>query len=165
MRKRTLVGVLSAGIICLGLAANGSQSPPHNELITTKNSTTSHAAVESATTSAPATKAKPVCDGTTVTTNCTVDGVSYATYVYHAAVPEKSHQVTTTTYDKKTTGYCTLCNDGTYSPSCATGRGACSWHGGVAQWNAPVYSSVPVTSTNTVVDAPAQAAYYDKVAN
>ncbi|WP_419699460.1 hypothetical protein [Mucilaginibacter sp. NFX135] len=33
--------------------------------------------------------------------------------------------------------YETLCADG--SSSSATGRGACSWHGGVAEWNHPVY--------------------------
>lgn len=40
---------------------------------------------------------------------------------------------------KKIVGHCTLCCDGSYSPSCATGRGACSWHGGVCEWNAPIY--------------------------
>lgn len=38
-------------------------------------------------------------------------------------------------------GYRTLCRDGEYSPSNAKGRGACSHHGGVADWNAPVYST------------------------
>jgi len=33
--------------------------------------------------------------------------------------------------------YITLCCDGTTSN--ATGRGACSWHGGVCEWNHPVY--------------------------
>ena len=33
--------------------------------------------------------------------------------------------------------YVTRCSDGTTSS--ATGRGACSWHGGVANWNDPVY--------------------------
>lgn len=33
----------------------------------------------------------------------------------------------------------TLCNDG--STSGATGRGVCSWHGGVAEWNHPVYET------------------------
>lgn len=37
--------------------------------------------------------------------------------------------------------YRTLCNDGEYSPSNAKGRGACSHHGGVANWNAPVYDT------------------------
>jgi hypothetical protein len=36
-------------------------------------------------------------------------------------------------------GHCTLCNDG--STSDATGRGACSWHGGVADWNHPIYET------------------------
>ena len=38
---------------------------------------------------------------------------------------------------KRITGYITLCNDGTTSG--ATGRGACSWHGGVSEWNHPIY--------------------------
>jgi hypothetical protein len=42
-------------------------------------------------------------------------------------------------------GHCTLCNDGTYSPSCAVGRGACSWHDGVAVYNAPQYRTIPGT--------------------
>ena len=107
--------------------------------------------------------ADPVCDGTTVTSNCVVDGVRYINYTYHPAVPEKSHVETVTDSRKQVVGYCTLCNDYTYSPSCATGRGACSYHGGVKEWNAPQYSSVPVTSSKTVVDAPAVAEYYDKV--
>lgn len=40
---------------------------------------------------------------------------------------------------KHITGYCTLCADGTISY--ATGRGACSWHGGVAEWNHPMYET------------------------
>lgn len=48
---------------------------------------------------------------------------------YQAAVPDKREVVS----------YCTLCNDGTFSPSCAVGRGACSWHGGVAQYNVAQY--------------------------
>jgi len=34
-------------------------------------------------------------------------------------------------------GHTTLCCDG--STSDATGRGACSWHGGVCDWNHPIY--------------------------
>jgi len=40
---------------------------------------------------------------------------------------------------KHIVGYCTLCADG--STSSATGRGACSWHGGVAEWNHPIYET------------------------
>jgi hypothetical protein len=50
------------------------------------------------------------------------------------------------TPDKKViAGYCTLCGDGTFSPSCAVGRGACSWHSGVAEYNAPEYRIIPGT--------------------
>lgn len=112
---------------------------------------------------ADAIKALPVCDGMKVTSKCKADGGVYKVYVYHPAIAAKTHQETVTTYKEKVTGYCTLCADGTYSPSCATGRGACSWHGGVAQWNAPIKSSVPVYDTKQVVDEPAKEAYYDKV--
>lgn len=108
-------------------------------------------------------KSKPICDGVSIQSNCEVDGVSYKTYIYHPAVPEKSHIETITTYRQQITGYCTLCNDGTYSPSCATGRGACSYHGGVAVWNAPVYSNVPEYNTKTVIDVPAKNEYYEKL--
>lgn len=106
----------------------------------------------------------PVCDGTTITLDCEFEGVVYSKFIYHAAVAEISHIETITTYEKEVYGYCTLCNDGTYSPSCATGRGACSWHGGVAQWNAPRYRTVPVYTEKKVIDAPAKDAYYEKVA-
>jgi hypothetical protein len=112
---------------------------------------------------AAAIEAMPVCDGVKVTASCKVDGGFYKTYVYHPAVAAKTHQETETTYKEQVTDYCTLCVDGTYSPSCATGRGACSHHGGVAQWNAPRTSKVPVYGTKLVVDVPAKDAYYDKI--
>jgi len=112
---------------------------------------------------AAAIEAMPVCDGVKVTASCKVDGGFYKTYTYHPAVVAKTHQETETTYKEQVTGYCTLCVDGTYSPSCATGRGACSHHGGVAQWNAPRTSRVPVYGTKLVVDVPAKEAYYDKI--
>lgn len=52
-------------------------------------------------------------------------------------------------------GYCTLCNDGTFSPSCAVGRGACSYHSGVDAYNVPSYSTVYGTAPT-----PAQPAVY-----
>lgn len=108
-------------------------------------------------------KIAPICDGKTITSNCEIDSVSYSTYIYHPAIAEKSHTETVTTYKEVFIGYCTLCNDGTYSPSCATGRGACSYHGGVAEWNAARYSTKPEYSTKTVIDTPAKEAYYEKV--
>jgi len=112
---------------------------------------------------AAAIAAMPICNGTSIKAKCKADGAVYEAYVYHAAVIAKTHQQTETTYKEEITGYCTLCTDGTYSPTCATGRGACSWHGGVAQWSAPIKSRVPVYSTKLVVDVPAKEAYYDKV--
>jgi hypothetical protein len=46
---------------------------------------------------------------------------------------------------KEVVGYCTLCNDGTFSPSCAVGRGACSWHGGVSAYNVARYRTIQGT--------------------
>lgn len=56
---------------------------------------------------------------------------------------------------KKVVGYCTLCNDGTFSPSCAVGRGACSYHSGVNAYNVPEYSTIPGAP-----EVPAQPAVY-----
>ena len=153
MNKRAVIGVVSAIVILLGMSSNNQSTnfdtvSPSNTLPTTEI-----IPIET----------KPTCDGTIVTSSCVLDEVNYKTYIYHAAVPEKTHTKTVITYDKQITGYCTLCSDGTYSPSCATGRGACSHHGGVAQWNSPVYRNVPIYNTETVIDAPAQSAYYDKV--
>lgn len=156
MKKRTLIGSIIAGVILLGAigsTSNQFQSSSSNT-IPSLNTKSSSKSVE---------KITPACDGTIVTKNCEIEGVSYSTYIYHPAEVEKSHEETVTTYEQKLSDYCTLCNDGTYSPSCATGRGACSHHGGVAQWNAPRYSNVPVYSTKKVIDSPAKEAYYEKV--
>lgn len=114
---------------------------------------------------AAAIAAMPTCDGKIVQKDCKLSGKYYSIYIYHPAVPAQTHKETTTTYREVVVGYCTLCVDGTYSPSCATGSGACSWHGGVAQWNAPRYAEVPIESTKTVIDEPAKAAYYEKELN
>jgi len=64
---------------------------------------------------------------------------------YEPAVPDK----------KIVIGYCTLCSDGTWSPSCAIGSGACSWHGGVAAYNVAQYRTIYGTP-----EVPAQPAVY-----
>lgn len=61
---------------------------------------------------------------------------------------------------KKVVGYCTACNDGTWSPSCAVGRGACSWHGGVAAYNVAQYSTI--YGTPAVEARPAVYSYSSK---
>ena len=158
MKKRDVIGLISAAVLVLAvLGIAGSQTP-------TSTLNAAQPINVGATATSNIKKAPPACDGTTVTTNCAIEGVSYTSYVYHPAVAEVSHNETNTTYHDEVTGYCTLCNDGTYSPTCATGSGTCSHHHGVAQWNAPRYSSVPETTTTTIVDTPAQEAYYDKVA-
>lgn len=161
MNKRAILGLTTTVFLLIAIAGSNNHSAQPNTSPKPESGNTQDTA---STNTQPAAETKPICDGTAVTANCTVDGVTYTTYIYHPAVPEKSHVQTNTTYQKKLTGYCTLCNDGTYSPSCATGRGACSWHSGVQEWNAPMYSTSPVTTAETVIDAPAQDAYYDKVA-
>ena len=105
----------------------------------------------------------PTCDGTSVTSDCEVNGVIYEVYKYYPAEEEKYHFETITTYEKKITGYCTLCKDGTFSPTCATGRGACSHHGGVAKYNAPIYSEIPKTEQKKIVDKEATPERWEKI--
>jgi len=102
----------------------------------------------------------PTCDGTTITTNCQVDGIVYSKYIYHPAIPESSHVEIVTTYENQIVDYKTQCNDGTWSPSNAKGKGACSHHGGVYDFYAPVYRSVRVDTEHTVID-PAVDAWYE----
>jgi hypothetical protein len=154
MNKRTFIGLASAGVVLFGIIGATSSSQPGESSLPKHGTVSQSPSIEKQS----ASNAKLLCDGTTVTTNCEVDGVSYSTYVYHPAIAEKSHIEQVTTYQKQVTGYCTLCNDDTYSPTCATGSGACSHHGGVEEWNAPRYATVPVHSTKTVIDAPAQSA-------
>ena len=148
-----LVAILALGIISFG--NNHTQPSNLNSIQPASTSSVSESKAE---------KVIPTCNGTTVTASCVEGGISYISYVYHPAVAEVSHTESVTTYQKEVSGYCTLCSDGTYSPSCATGRGACSHHGGVAQWNAPRYRSVPLNTNKTVVDSTAKEAYYEKVA-
>ncbi len=56
---------------------------------------------------------------------------------------------------KEIVGSCTLCNDGTFSPSCAVGRGACSYHAGVAAYDVAEYRTIAGTP-----EVPAQPAVY-----
>lgn len=103
------------------------------------------------------------CDGINVTKDCVYEGVMYSKYIYYPAKEEKSHIEKTTTYTQEISGYCTKCNDGTYSPSCAVGRGACSHHGGVAQYNAPIYKSVAHTNETKIIDEPVTEERYEKI--
>jgi len=156
MKKRTVIGAITAGVLLVGAIGSGYDKQPSSLDNTSGTQNTS-------VTTEPTEKVKPTCDGTTVTSDCSLKGKDYKTYIYYPAVKKKTHVETVTSYKKEVTGYCTLCNDGTYSPSCATGRGACSWHGGVAEWNAPRYSNVPVYKKKTIVDSPAKKAYYEKI--
>jgi len=156
MKRYIIAGITLVGLVLLGALAGGDR--PSNV-----NDTAPYATSSNNTPVEKIEKTTPTCDGTVITTDCRIDGVDYITYIHHPAIEEVSHTETTTTYRQEVASYCTLCNDGTYSPSCATGRGACSHHGGVAQWNAPRYRSVPEYSTKIIVDTPAQEAYYEKV--
>lgn len=103
------------------------------------------------------------CDGINVTKNCEFDGVVYEKYIFHPAKEEKFHYETKTTSERKIIGYCTLCNDGTRSPSCSTGRGTCSYHGGVAEWNAPIYEDVEKVENIKIVDSEYTKEWYEKI--
>ena len=107
----------------------------------------------------------PTCDGTTITTDCQVDGIVYSKFIYHPAIPESSHIEIVTTYENQIVDYQTLCNDGTWSPSNAKGKGACSHHGGVADYYAPVYRNVQVNTEQTVIDPGVDAWYETEIKN
>ena len=149
-----------------------------------------------------------ICDGIEVKESCQdKEGVKYSKYVFHEAVdrvtkivhhpgePAATHEVyhepvygtrqardcIRVTITNKN-GQCALsqCRDGEYSGS--TGRGTCSYHGGVARRGGPWYvyheESYLISEgwTETVIDkpavsawdetvevAPAKEAYYEKV--
>jgi hypothetical protein len=150
----------------------------------------------------------PICDGIKVIEACKDDsGAKYDRYFYHEATPETTKEVYHPAVPAKThtvyhpaeigtrqvrdcvrtsisykNGTCALsqCRDGSYSGS--TGRGTCSYHGGVARSGGPWYTYTTETYTiregwteviidtpakeawtETVVDAPAREAYMEKV--
>ena len=104
-----------------------------------------------------------ICDGINIVNDCEFDGIMYSIYKYYEAVPEQSHIETITTYTKEIVGYCTLCRDGSWSPTCATGRGACSHHGGVAEYNSPIYSDVPHYEQKKIIDVEYRPERWEKV--
>ncbi|GAB3753082.1 hypothetical protein GCM10028817_18320 [Spirosoma pomorum] len=59
------------------------------------------------------------------------DGYVPATKLYNQLNPEL----------RRILYYQTVCCDGSDSPSNAKGRGACSHHGGVCDWNKPIYQT------------------------
>ncbi len=101
------------------------------------------------------------CDGITIIEDCEVDGKEYILYKFHNAVEEVSHIETKTTTTQEIIGYCTLCKDGTFSPSCAVGRGACSHHGGVKAYDSPRYKEVTNTEEVKIIDSPAIDEYWE----
>lgn len=140
-------------------------------------------------------KWKRICDGTTITGQCQdEEDIRYSKYLFHPPEPEVTREVfhpaepavTHTVYHpaeygtrrvpvcvKTTIGYkngtCALsqCRDGEYSGS--TGRGTCSYHGGVARRGGPWYEYVEERYliseawTETVVDVPAKEAWTETV--
>lgn len=102
-----------------------------------------------------------ICDGINIIEDCELNGKKYVLYKYHPPVEEVSHIEKVKKYKTVIVGYCTLCRDGTYSPTCATGRGACSHHGGVAQWSAPIYNQVEYYEEVKVIDVPASKERYE----
>lgn len=104
----------------------------------------------------------PICDGISVTSDCEINNVLYKKYKYHPAIKEVFHyEKKIAGYKKVVVGYCTMCNDGTRSPSCSTGRGTCSHHGGVSEWNAPIYKEEPYYEQVKVIDIYAKDEWYE----
>ncbi|MBC7565165.1 hypothetical protein H7100_02990 [Candidatus Saccharibacteria bacterium] len=82
--------------------------------------------------------ATPSCDDVesgfceSITNNFTEKVLAKSAVSYKAAIPDR----------QEVASYCTVCRDGTFSPSCAVGRGACSHHSGVASYNVPQYRTI-----------------------
>lgn len=151
MSKKKVIGIL-AGVFSFGLIVSLFSGETTKTELESRNSTMKEAEIKVKT-----------CDGIDITSECEYDGVMYSLYKYYPAEEEQYHLETVTTYTEEIVRYCTLCNDGTYSPTCATGKGACSHHGGVAQWNAPVYRKVANHEQVKVVDKEAVEERYEKI--
>lgn len=137
-----------------------------------------------------------ICDGVKIITACEDDnGTKYETYIYHEATAETTREVNHPAEPAKThtinhpaetatrqvqgaciqtsisykNGTCALsqCRDGSYSGS--TGRGTCSYHGGVARSGGPWYTYTTETYvvkeawTETIVDVPAKEAWVETI--
>lgn len=138
----------------------------------------------------------PACDGIEVVEACRgEDGSEYAKYLHHDAVPEKTRDINHPYTPAKTrtvihpavtgtrqvrgdcvrtsisykSGTCALsqCRDGSFSGS--TGRGTCSYHGGVARSGGPWYTyytetyTITPAWTETIVEVPAIEAWTETV--
>ena len=121
----------------------------------------------------------PTCNGTSISHSCQIDGVNYATYIYHPESAAVTHVVhhpavthTVTTYVQANEGKyagsqaTAKCADGSYNGADPYYSWTCNYHGGVAAIG-PFSNTQTITDQaaydETVTDAPAQAAYYDKV--
>lgn len=136
-----------------------------------------------------------ICDGTTITEQCQdEEGIRYSKFLFHEAEAEKTKEVIHPAEPEKThvvhhpaeygtrqvkvcikttigykNGTCalSLCRDGEYSGS--TGRGTCSYHGGVARKGGPWYEYITETYLiraawdETVVDVPAKEAWTETI--
>ena len=136
-----------------------------------------------------------ICDGTSIVDTCQdEEGNRYSKYIYHEAVSEQTKEVYHPAEPAKThvvhhpaeygarlvpvciktdisykNGSCALsqCRDGSYSGS--TGRGTCSYHGGVARSGGPWYEYVEEQYLiseawdETVIDVPAKDAWTETV--
>lgn len=136
-----------------------------------------------------------ICDGTTITEKCQdEEGNRYSKYIHHGAEPEVTRQVDHPAEPAKThvvhhpaeygtrsvvtciktsisykNGTCALsqCRDGSYSGS--SGRGTCSYHGGVARSGGPWYEYVEEQYLisqawdETIIDTPAKDAWTETI--
>lgn len=135
-----------------------------------------------------------ICDGTTVTANCKdQDGKEYSKYIFHEAQDKKTHiehhEATPEVYHivhhepeygtrevqdcvrtnisyKNGTCAQSKCADGSYSGS--SGRGTCSYHGGVVArgpWYTTRTESYVIRGAwdEKIVDKPAKEAYDEEV--
>ena len=173
MRKRFLIGIIASVVALVGIGVG---------------TFTVHNIEEER-------KWQRICDGISVIEQCSdEEGNRYSKYVYHEAEPEVTKEVVHPAVPAKThvvnhpaeygtrqvpvciktsisykSGSCALsrCRDGSYSGS--TGRGTCSYHGGVWYSGGPWYEYVSEQYliheawTETVIDEPAKEAWMETV--
>lgn len=204
---KILAGLISVTVIGSAISSASTNQAQNHEAASSNSAVQTQADSLDNSTSQPTNL--PLCDGVNITKNCQDDtGVAYKTYLQHEAVAETTKQIThpatpavtrtvqhpAVTGTRQVRGDCirtsisykngtcalSQCQDGSYSGS--TGRGTCSYHGGVARSGGPWYHYVTETYiitpawtetievtpakpawTETVVDTPAQPAYLEKV--
>lgn len=171
--KKLIIKLISGAIIVCSGIFGLAQTPDQTNQVPQAAQTAQDTQV---TVSTPKASQPKQCDGQKITSDCLGDdGILYAKYIYHAAVPEQTetinhpaepaithseHHEAVYEYETVNAG-CIIANMGKYAGSCAlsqcsdgaysgaSGQGSCSHHGGVVRSDGPwyIYEERPVLVT------------------